>query len=541
MLITFLGHAGFLVETAEAIVVADPWVSREGAFDSAWMQLPQNHHMADLVREKLQDGSKARYLYLSHEHKDHFDPAFLDTIERRDFTLVLARFRRPEMRESLAGYGAKEMVVCDDGQQIPLPGGGHIKVFVEDSGLNRDSALLVHAEGRTFLNINDCKLHDRMPRIAREDGPVHVFTGQFSGAIWHPPCYEYEKKQYQTVSRKKMFSKFEAVARGIDVLKPRIFLGSAGPACFLDPKLVHLNFEELNIFPRAGKFFAFLQKRLKNMATELAEPMPGDVLDAETFRWVHLAAERVTDENFESYVRAYAERMKPLFDARHRNLSKQEIEATLVNLAAELQRKLDNLPLHDRVALPLYASLEEQPDLFLRVDFQRRRVEPVTKILDEKRYTFRAGASDVARVLDGLLTWEDFLLAMRMKMSRNPDDYDAILHGFLAIEAPDLPAFCEAVVAAESRQERMTVEAGGRCFSVHRYCPHQGADLSEAWVEGGRYLVCPRHRWQFDLEEGGKCTMNATSLHALPVVQGEEKREEALPAANEEAPAGGAA
>ena len=53
MRITFLGHAGFVVETEGAIVVADPWLSPSGAFDSAWMQFPQNHHLAALVREKL--------------------------------------------------------------------------------------------------------------------------------------------------------------------------------------------------------------------------------------------------------------------------------------------------------------------------------------------------------------------------------------------------------------------------------------------------------------------------------------------------------
>lgn len=41
MQIGYLGHAGFVVETEGAVVVADPWVSRHGAFASAWMQLPQ--------------------------------------------------------------------------------------------------------------------------------------------------------------------------------------------------------------------------------------------------------------------------------------------------------------------------------------------------------------------------------------------------------------------------------------------------------------------------------------------------------------------
>ncbi|HZH76914.1 MAG TPA: MBL fold metallo-hydrolase, partial [Archangium sp.] len=77
MQITFLGHAGFLVETQHALVVVDPWLSPQGAFDSAWMQFPRNHQLAPMVREKLESSTKERFLYISHEHKDHYDPDFL--------------------------------------------------------------------------------------------------------------------------------------------------------------------------------------------------------------------------------------------------------------------------------------------------------------------------------------------------------------------------------------------------------------------------------------------------------------------------------
>ena len=84
------------------------------------------------------------------------------------------------------------------------------------------------------------------------------------------------------------------------------------------------------------------------------------------------------------------------------------------------------------------------------------------------------------------------------------------IHGFLAVQAESLPDFCQAALAAEENDERTVVTAGGKQFSIQRFCPHQGADLTQAWIEGGRYLTCPLHRWQFDLENGGRCTTNAT-------------------------------
>jgi UDP-MurNAc hydroxylase len=73
MQITYLGHAGFLAESKDFLLVADPWLSPHGAFDGAWFQFPKNHHLAPRVRERLKNFAGAKYIYLSHAHHDHFD------------------------------------------------------------------------------------------------------------------------------------------------------------------------------------------------------------------------------------------------------------------------------------------------------------------------------------------------------------------------------------------------------------------------------------------------------------------------------------
>jgi len=143
-------------------------------------------------------------------------------------------------------------------------------------------------------------------------------------------------------------------------------------------------------------------------------------------------------------------------------------------------------------------------------------VEEVGDVPDTERYTFRARAGDLARVLDRRVSWEEFLLSFRHRMSREPDRYDPLLHGFLALQAEDIPGFCDAVLHSESQKERTVVEANGARWSIQRFCPHQGADLATAWVQGS-CVVCPRHRWRFDLEDGGRCAENGASIHARSV------------------------
>lgn len=95
--------------------------------------------------------------------------------------------------------------------------------------------------------------------------------------------------------------------------------------------------------------------------------------------------------------------------------------------------------------------------------------------------------------------------------------YHVIIHGFLMMEPEDMNWFCAKVLDAEANQQRVLVEADGRRYSIHKYCPHQGADLSQGWIENGTLLTCSRHRWQFDLSNGGKCTTNNSTIRAFPI------------------------
>jgi UDP-MurNAc hydroxylase len=239
--------------------------------------------------------------------------------------------------------------------------------------------------------------------------------------------------------------------------------------------------------------------------------MPGDVLDAATGDLHPVGAERV-GEDVEGYLRAYAARMAHRFADRAEDLPLAARERILDRLEFELARKLEQLALRDRVEHPLLVGVDGL-DRFVRVDFRARAVSVVREVPEQHRHVLTARARDLAPVVDRAMSWEAFLLSLRHRMSRRPDAYDPVLHGFLALDPEDLPSFCDGILAAEARRDRMIVSAGGREWSVHRYCPHQGADLREGWVAGS-CLTCPRHRWEFDLEAGGRCTTNASTIDA---------------------------
>lgn len=514
MRITFLGHAGFLVETQSAIVVADPWLSPSGAFDAAWFQFPRNHHLAALVQEKLADGGKARYIYLSHEHKDHFDKAFLDSIQCRDFTVILPHFQRKALAEAMSDYQCRDVILADDQAEIGIRG-GTVKLYLDDSELNRDSALLLKADGQAFLNLNDCRITDALPVIRREEGHIDALAMQFSGANWHPVCYEYPPHRYKSVSRKKMMAKFHAVAQAIKTVSPDFYLPSAGPPCFLDPMLADINVQPVNIFPKAWELTRYLDRRFPDSATAWPALMPEDVLDLSTGTVVAQAADRVDEHGFHAYLEAYAAEYAGFFRARQQLQQPQPPYGLLDRLAGELRGKLAALELHDRIGTDLYFGFTDAPGPMLRVNFPGRDVSLCSQQEGDSFYRIRAPSWEVARVLDGRISWEDFAHTFRMRLSREPDVYQTAISAFLRLDPEDLNRFCAKILNIENRQERIVKEAGGSRYVVDRFCPHQGGDLLYGWIEEERYLTCPRHGWRFDLEREGACPDNAGTVHAI--------------------------
>jgi nitrite reductase/ring-hydroxylating ferredoxin subunit len=43
--------------------------------------------------------------------------------------------------------------------------------------------------------------------------------------------------------------------------------------------------------------------------------------------------------------------------------------------------------------------------------------------------------------------------------------------------------------------------AGGTFYALENACPHQGAPLSDGWIEG-KTVTCTWHAWCFSLEDG---------------------------------------
>jgi UDP-MurNAc hydroxylase len=243
--------------------------------------------------------------------------------------------------------------------------------------------------------------------------------------------------------------------------------------------------------------------------------MPGDLLCAATGHWEPCGMERVTEAGFESYIRGYADRYRDFFAGSQPQPSAANVDLILEQLQTALEQKLSTFTLHDRIRVPLYFGLSDAEGNFLRIDFASRTVERASAILESDYYSLVTPSWQISRVLDGAITWEQFALTFRVRLNRKPDVYQTLMQGFLLMEPEDMNWFCARLLEIEQRQKRIIIEAGGIRYSIDRYCPHQGADLSQGWLADGRFWTCPRHRWQFALDKEGQCPTSNGTINAV--------------------------
>lgn len=71
---------------------------------------------------------------------------------------------------------------------------------------------------------------------------------------------------------------------------------------------------------------------------------------------------------------------------------------------------------------------------------------------------------------------------------------------------------------------RIIVENEGKTYEIDRFCPHKGYDLTgvalycnfKAEIKNGM-VICPKHKWKFDLSRGGNCDTKECSINARKI------------------------
>ena len=506
MNLTYIGHAGFLIETDKSIILNDPWVSEGGAFDYSWFQFPRNDYYFDFLINKLNNSQKEIFIYISHEHKDHFDKKFISSL-KKDIKYLIPNFRRKIFENQLNEIVDKKNIHLFNDSETKLFNEINFTIFVDDNESDHDSALLMKYNDKTFLNLNDCHIFDRSSYIKKNFGNIDLYTCQHSGANWHPICYDYPEDRKQKIGRNKSLSKYVSILNSIKELNPKLWVPSAGPPCFLDPELFHFNFEDNNTLTHQEEVINYLQKF--KIETKISYLNLHDQFSFEKMSFTHRDKDpiyKIDTEKYKKHLIDYQSSYLDKINSLKSQKSNQEYENILNKLKENLSKKINSFPKEKDYKIKIIFSFNDFSVKSLIVDFSNLTINYLDKdvILKDKYYYIQCPLWQYESIINGTLTWEDFSACFRMNLSRVPDIYDTLIHGFLYLEAEDIPFLSDYLDKVSLNDETVEITSDNCKYKISKYCPHQGADLSYGWTDENGNWVCPRHRWKFDLDTG-KC------------------------------------
>ena len=500
MQVLLTGHAGLLISSGDISVLCDPWF--DPAYLGSWYPFPDN---AGVEAARLASPS---YLYISHLHRDHFDPAFLAAHVDKQATVLLPDFPLGELRAALEGLGFTRFVQTRDAVPVELDGiRAMIAVAASPSdGPMGDSVLAVDDGTCRVLDQNDC--HPRDPAALGGLGPYDLHLMQYSGAIWYPMVYRMDPA---TKSREARAKRERQVARAlgyIEAVGAAHVVPFAGPPAFLDPELFALNDlagDPDSIFPDQPRFLAEMAAAGADRGV-LAYSGSEITLAPGRLEVTHAVDPAEIWGDKEGYLRAYQARRKAQTEAARPApalVAGRGGEELAEALAAWWEPLLAGAPtlrraLGGRLVLDTgdYGVVLDPGEGTLR----RWRGE-------SWEHWFGFAPEVLWSLVDRHVTdWvNDTLLSCRFEADRVGGYNEAVFTFFKCLD-PDRMAFLEATLAAAERE----AEGGGdgedtfRCgeWIVGRRCPHLGADLSRFGERHGHVLTCTLHGRRFDLRTG---------------------------------------
>ena len=494
-----LGHAGILINSGESRILCDPWFVP--AFFASWFVFPRNDQLSD---ELLAEIEMPTHLYISHIHGDHLDESFLAKHVSRDVVVLLPDFPTRELERRLTSLGFKNFLKTNNGDEIAIDKQTKIAIHVETSitdGPGGDSALVVSDGITRIVNQNDCRTGDL--ESLTKHGLIDLHWLQYSGAIWYPMVYEDDQETKRKLAKAKVESQFARALKYVQTLDARAVVPSAGPPCFLDESLFHLNVidgDEISIFPDQQEFL----KRLRNDGRKndiLA--IPGTVIEISPnqITVTHPQNTELRDifENKQTYLRKYQADW-----ANWLEIEKQKWSSQPTDLVSALGAWFEPLlALAPALRSGVGANcLIKTGDLGILIDFKNGKVENFNT--QEFGFSFTIPRELLETVVrHKSVDWSNSLfLSCRFSAWRS-GEFNEYLYNFfksLSVERIQRTEY-----EAESRldvNKDLSDEIILGDYVMQRKCPHRKADLSVFGEINGDELTCSLHGWRFDLKDG---------------------------------------
>jgi UDP-MurNAc hydroxylase len=392
-----------------------------------------------------------------------------------------------------------------------------VRIWIEESPINQDSVWVFRHGDTSIVHTVDSRLTPaQLDEILDYlGGPPDLLLVQCSGASWYPLVYEnYDEATKHARAQRKREQKLSYALSVANHLTPKILVACAGPPVFLDPALQAANQDPS--FPLPSVCCDWLQSH--GYQGRVEAPLPGDRID---LHMDLLHEDRSMHAQFSwalvpGYVQEYAREMQPRIAEVYRRAEAIATDDLYGAFQCYFEQVLHLSPyFNERIEMTVRFDIEGEQGGTWLVDMGSHPGVRPGHAGSPYHYRYRFHSRWLKRIILEGVPWENFFLSLRFSAQRDPDVYNDHLLGLLKFnDGPSL----RAVEQYEKRTCADTIlvtTADGVRYEIAKYCPHAGASMEKAPLNG-HTITCLNHHYVFDLDTGrcltGNCTLHSRRL-----------------------------
>ena len=180
--VKLINHASAKVRIDDVSIISDPWYDGS-VFHKGWKLL---HELT--VEETKDHLQNTDYIYVSHEHPDHFSPSFFFNKEYKSLILenktqILFQETKDKRVLKFLKKNNYDVIEVPNNKFINLK--NNVRAKIIKFGYV-DSALILEGSKERILNLNDCPLNniEEIKKFRKDHGKFDLLLTQFSYAAW---------------------------------------------------------------------------------------------------------------------------------------------------------------------------------------------------------------------------------------------------------------------------------------------------------------------------------------------------------------------
>ena len=185
MKITYPGHANLFVQGNGVNFLCDPWLEGRQYINNAsvWLYPP--------VRLKMADLPKLDFIYISHEHDDHFS---VDTLKElpQDLPIYILKFREQNrvLHDRLLQLGKTNLNMLEPWETREINDNTKITIFPSDHGWV-DSSCCIEHDGATLYHGNDNNIGEETQKKIAAKFKIDIAFLPYAGFSTFPAGYRF--------------------------------------------------------------------------------------------------------------------------------------------------------------------------------------------------------------------------------------------------------------------------------------------------------------------------------------------------------------